>query len=83
MVVRVRVDQHASFHDLVAKIDPTAEFHGAINNGLIPSHCLRFDLTPIAYPLRFLPIESTPRRSSLSEMPNPRDIFTSVFRDGT
>ena len=46
VVVRVRVDQHAALHNLVAEIDPTAEFSTAINNHLVPSHRLRFDLSP-------------------------------------
>jgi hypothetical protein len=30
MIVRVRVDQHASLHDLIAEIDRTAEFRSSI-----------------------------------------------------
>ena len=36
LVARVSVDQHAALPNLVAIIDPTAEFSGAINNGLVP-----------------------------------------------
>jgi hypothetical protein len=43
-------DQHSALHDLVTKIDPTAEFCRAINDGLIPGHGLRFDLFPVAKP---------------------------------
>jgi hypothetical protein len=43
VIVRVRVDQHASLHDLVAEIDPTAKFRSSINNHFVPGHRLRFD----------------------------------------
>jgi hypothetical protein len=36
MVVGIGEDDYAAFPDLIAKIDPTAEFSYAINNGLVP-----------------------------------------------
>ena len=56
MVIRVRVHQHASLHDLIAEIDPTAQFGCAINDCLVPSHRLRFDLFPVAEPADVGPV---------------------------
>jgi hypothetical protein len=39
VIVRVCVDQHTAFHDLVAEIDPTAEFGGAMNSDNGPAIC--------------------------------------------
>ena len=58
MVVRVSVDQHPALHDLVAEIDPTAEFGSAVNDSLIPGHSLRFDLFPVAKPTDVRPASS-------------------------
>jgi hypothetical protein len=43
VVVCVGVDQYAALLDLVAKIYPTAEFSGAINNGLVQGRRLFFN----------------------------------------
>jgi hypothetical protein len=43
VIIGVSVDQHPALPNLVAIIDPTAEFSGAINNGLIPGCRLLFD----------------------------------------
>lgn len=38
VIVRVSVDQHTSFHDLVAKIDPTGQLSRPIDDGFVPSY---------------------------------------------
>jgi hypothetical protein len=50
MIVCERVDQHASFSDLIAKIDPATQFRGAINHRFIPGHGLLFNRPAIAQP---------------------------------
>ena len=37
VIVRVSVYEHAAFHDLVAKIDPTGQFGRAIDGAFVPS----------------------------------------------
>ena len=50
MVIGESVDENASFSYLVAKIDPTAQFGGAVNNRSVPGHGLLFDCFAITEP---------------------------------
>src|SRR5215469_18437534 len=60
MIIGKGVDENASFSDLVAKIDPTAQFGRAINDCFVPGHSLLFDCFAIAEPadVRSLPCQA-------------------------
>ena len=57
MVIRVGKNYHATLPHLVAEIYPTAEFNGAINNGLIPGRLL-FNSFAITEPSDVSPVRS-------------------------
>jgi len=50
MIVCERVDQHALFRHLIAKIDSAAQFGRAVNSSFVPYHSLFFDCFAIAKP---------------------------------
>jgi len=58
MVVGVGEHNYATLPHLIAKIYPTAEFCGAINDGLVPGRCLRFDTFAITEPSDVGPVRS-------------------------
>ena len=60
MIIGEGVDENASFSDLVAKIDPTAQFGRAINDCFVPGHGLLFDCFAVAEPadVRSLPCQA-------------------------
>jgi hypothetical protein len=58
VVVGVGEHNYAALPHLVAKIYPTAEFTGAIHNGLVPGRCLLFDTFVITEPSDVGPVRS-------------------------
>src|ERR1051326_1776839 len=50
MIVRVRVDDHASFSDFVTIVDPPAQLLAAVNDRFIPGRCLGLDAFAISEP---------------------------------
>jgi len=56
VVVGVSENDYAAFPDLVAKIDPTAEFPGAIDDRLVPCRGLLLDIFAIAEPADVGPV---------------------------
>ena len=56
MVIGEGVDQNASFSDLVAKIDPAAQFCRAVNHSSIPGHGLLFNRFSITQPAYVCPV---------------------------
>src|SRR6266849_5392618 len=58
VVVGVGKDDHDALPHLVAKISPTAEFTGAINNGLVPGRRLFFNCLAISEPSDVRPVRS-------------------------
>jgi hypothetical protein len=75
VIVRVRVNQNASIHSLVAKIHPSAEFGGAINDDLVPRHRLCFDLFPVAQPTDVGPIRRDRVEIQFRWIRHPRPIL--------
>jgi hypothetical protein len=78
MIVSERVDQHPSFSDLITKIDPAAQFFGAISHSFIPGYGLLLNRLAITQPayvcpvgrnrieLQFSGVGGTGRRSDLA-----------------
>src|SRR6516162_8931909 len=50
MIIGESVDENASFSDLVAKINPTAQFGCAVHDCFVPGHGLLFDCFAITEP---------------------------------
>ena len=50
VIVRVSVDKHPAFHDLVAKIDPTGQLSRLIDDSSVPSCGLLLDAFAVAKP---------------------------------
>ena len=75
VIVGVSVDQHHELPDLVAKIALAAQFGGAINNSLIPGHCLCFDLFPVAKPADVRPVPRNRIELEFLRAWHPRSIL--------
>ena len=56
VVVGVGEHNHAALPHLIAEVDPTREFSGAINNGLVPGRCLILDSFAITEPSDIRPV---------------------------
>src|SRR5215472_17771385 len=58
MIIGEGVDENASFSDLVAKIDPAAQFGCTVNDCFVPGHGLLLDCFTVAEPADVRPTSS-------------------------
>src|ERR1043166_3995874 len=56
MIIGVRVDRDAAFLHLVAKVHPTRQFLGAVNDGFIPRSRFLLDALSVSQPANVGPI---------------------------
>jgi len=58
MVIRIGKDDYTALPHLIAEIDSTGEFSGAIYHNLVPGRCLLFDTLAITEPSDVTPVRS-------------------------
>ena len=75
MIVCERIYQHASSSDLIAEIDPAAQFGRTVDESSIPSHGLFFDCFAIAQPADARPIGCNRIELQFSWVGHPRSVL--------